>query len=244
MAEHTFEDEGMSGYFLPEDSQLLLKQLSGYIRFLARLAQPRVPDEAGEWTPAVGTADLMFCLDQLAGQLDLVLGALSWPARREQASGADALEQTALSEGGPAQSSHFAHSCEDGFAFGATVDQIDRLNALISSIRAYGDVISTGEYRVLAAGTLPALGSAIFDDACELRALVSKLESQSFGWGRPEHVCVGESRLSYLVLSAFPSDSRPQKTIGAPSRLESWRPFRLAAKDATKRLTDMSMRGE
>jgi hypothetical protein len=135
--------------------------------------------------------------------------------------GADNPLQARGSVAGLSQPSSSAHFHDDGFAFGATVDQIDRLSGLISSIRAYGDVISAGDYRVLAAGTLPALGSAIFEDACQIRALVSKLESQSLGGVGPAGAYVGESRPSYRAHTPFSSDNLQRNAIGAPSRLEA-----------------------
>ncbi|SEK37618.1 hypothetical protein SAMN05428989_0001 [Pseudoxanthomonas sp. GM95] len=208
MAEHTFDDKAMLGYFLPEDGQLLLKQLVAHIRFLARLAQPRIPDESQEWVPVVGPAELMFCLDQLAGQLDLVLGALSWPARQAKVLGEDELEQTRVPGAGFAQSSPSAYACEGSLAFGATVDQIDRLNGLISSIRAHGDVISAGGLGALTAGTLPALGNEIFERADEARRLLSRLEAQPLNDPSADTLSVGERLSEYRVCTVVSTKSR------------------------------------
>ena len=43
------DDLETTGYFLPEDSQLRLKQLREYVGFLTNLARPRRPDEDREW---------------------------------------------------------------------------------------------------------------------------------------------------------------------------------------------------
>jgi len=88
MSHDTLNDPG-TGYYLPEDSQLRLKQLHSYIDFLSRLARPRTYDEASEVSPEVGMDELATCLALLADQAKLVLHDLTWaltfrrwPARR------------------------------------------------------------------------------------------------------------------------------------------------------------------
>jgi hypothetical protein len=131
------------------------------------------------------------------------MAALSWPARRDKAWGADELEQTAVPEAVPAQFSHSPYAREDGFAFGVTVDQIDQLNGLMSSIRAHGDVISAGGLGALTAGTLPALGNAIFEGANEARVLLSQLESQPLNDPSDSTLSVGEASAEYRVSAVF-----------------------------------------
>lgn len=79
MSHDTLNDPG-TGYFLPEDSQLRLKQLHTYIDFLSRLARPRTHDGASEWAPEVGMDELATCLALLADQAELVLNDLTWGA--------------------------------------------------------------------------------------------------------------------------------------------------------------------
>ena len=82
MSHDRLNDEDMSGYFLPEESQFRLEKLSGHVRFLARLAQPRTHDEERAAEPRVRMDELAFCLELLADQVDLVLHEVSWPAQR------------------------------------------------------------------------------------------------------------------------------------------------------------------
>ena len=92
MSHDTLTDPG-TGYFLPEDSQLRLKQLHTYIDFLSRLARPRTHDGASEWAPEVGMDELATCLALLADQAELVLNDLTWGADFPRMAGeADAAE--------------------------------------------------------------------------------------------------------------------------------------------------------
>jgi hypothetical protein len=68
MSHDTLNDSG-TGYYLPEDSQLRLKQLHSYIDFLSRLARPRTYDDASEVSPEVAMDELATCLP-------------CWPTRR------------------------------------------------------------------------------------------------------------------------------------------------------------------
>ncbi|MEN5062426.1 hypothetical protein [Luteimonas sp. TWI1416] len=92
MSHDTLNDPG-TGYFLPEDSQLRLKQLHIYIDFLSRLARPRTYNGASEWAPEVGMDELATCLALLADQAELVLNDLTWGADFPRMAGeADAAE--------------------------------------------------------------------------------------------------------------------------------------------------------
>lgn len=63
-------------------------------------------------------------------------------------------------------------------AFGLTVDQLDRLQQLIGSLRAQGDVLANGHPRELAPGSLEVIVETIFQVACEARDIVDQIESQ------------------------------------------------------------------
>src|SRR6185312_11353857 len=76
------DDLETTGYFLPEDSQLRLKQLREYVGFLTNLARPRRPDEDREWFSEIRPGEVAICLELLAEQIGQVLDELSWPAER------------------------------------------------------------------------------------------------------------------------------------------------------------------
>ena len=61
----TFESDDLetTGYFLPEGSQLRLKQLREYVEFLANLARPRRPDEAKECFAEIRPGEVAICRD-------------------------------------------------------------------------------------------------------------------------------------------------------------------------------------
>lgn len=66
----------------------------------------------------------------------------------------------------------------DAFAFGITMEQVDALDQLLLTIAAHGDVIAAGNADRLDRGTLPVLGSAIFDAAGAMRTILDQLALQ------------------------------------------------------------------
>ncbi|MCE4373538.1 hypothetical protein LYZ82_21690 [Xanthomonas hortorum pv. hederae] len=66
----------------------------------------------------------------------------------------------------------------EAFAFGITVAQVDALDQLLLTIAAHGDVIAAGNVDRLDRGTLPVLGSAIFDAAGAMRTILDQLALQ------------------------------------------------------------------
>ncbi|WP_369914389.1 XAC0095 family protein [Xanthomonas sp. NCPPB 3005] len=83
MSEYRTDDLEMAGYLLPEDSQFRLVRLGEFIKFLARLAEPRSVDEEREAAPKVRAGELAVCMELLAEQMDMVLREVSWPAQRQ-----------------------------------------------------------------------------------------------------------------------------------------------------------------
>lgn len=94
MSEYRADDLEMAGYFLPEESQFRLVRLGEFIKFLARLAEPRSMAEEREAAPEVRAGELVVCMELLKEQMDMVLREVSWPAQRQspyqaQSHGAD-----------------------------------------------------------------------------------------------------------------------------------------------------------
>jgi len=75
----TFDSDDLetTGYFLPEDSQLRLKQLREYVGFLTNLARPRRPDEDQEWTAEIRPGEVAICMELLEEQIGQVLPYVS-----------------------------------------------------------------------------------------------------------------------------------------------------------------------
>ncbi|MGN6740554.1 XAC0095 family protein [Dyella sp.] len=76
------EDRYVTGYFLPEDTQLRLKQLREYVGFLTNLARPRRPDEDSECYNEIRPGEVAICFELIEEQIGLVLDELSWPGER------------------------------------------------------------------------------------------------------------------------------------------------------------------
>ncbi|GHH57673.1 XAC0095 family protein [[Pseudomonas] boreopolis] len=199
MSEHAYDDRDMPGYFLPEDSKFRLARLSDHIKFLSRLAQPRIADEEKEWAPEVRMGELAFCLELLADQVDLVLDEVSWPALRTESE--DAPERDIANEVPEVES--------EKYAFGITTDQFDALDRLIQAISAHGDVVAASDTAEFADGTLPQIGHAIFDAVETVRGLLDRIEAQPLGNGASRRSGVGEERAVYAVVRTESSHSVP-----------------------------------
>src|SRR5690625_384272 len=155
MSKFDSDDLEMTGYFLPEDSQLRLKKLRVYVEFLSHLAQPRRADEERECVPEIRVGEVAICLELLTEQVGHVLDEISWPAQRyegEAAPEADAEPETAEDDDAGSR-----------YIFGVTLEQVDTLNRLIEMISAHGDVATASDDAELADHTLSLLGHAIFD---------------------------------------------------------------------------------
>ena len=67
------EDRDVTGYFLPEDTQLRLKQLREYVGFLTNLARPRRPAEDSECYNEIRPGEVAICFELIEEQIGLVL---------------------------------------------------------------------------------------------------------------------------------------------------------------------------
>lgn len=213
MSEHAYDDKDMTGYYLPDDSQQLLAQIRHHIHFLARLATLRTPDKAREAAPAMDMAELKFCMDQLVGQLDLVIKAASKLERpQSQQSPADTLEayddeDEAISddfdEDGNAPANVYAVQADDEpLVLGVTLDQFDKLKLLVASIKAFGDAVYADATADFAKGTLSMLGYTIFDRAEEVDDILSEIDAQALLQGPARHA-VKEAQATYGSQPSF-----------------------------------------
>jgi hypothetical protein len=189
----TFDSDDLEtmGYFLPEDSQLRLKQLREYVGFLTHLARPRRPDEDQEWYAEIRPGEVAICLELLEEQIGQVLDELSWPAYRSESEAA--LEADAEPEAAEEVPGHAG----ERYVFGMTLEQVDTLNRLIDMISAHGDVVIASHEAEFADHTLSSLGDAIFNDARTVREIIRQVESQRLGQARGSQTGVGEERATY-----------------------------------------------
>jgi hypothetical protein len=199
----TFDSDDLetTGYFLPEDSQLRLKQLREYVGFLTHLARPRRPDEDQEWYAEIRVSEVAICLELLEEQIGRVLDELSRPAERgERAAAArsDAEPEAMQVEGEESEAGEpVTDEAGSRYPFGVTLDQIDELNLLVDMIKAHGDVVIANNDAEFAEYTLSVLGRAIFCDADKLRDIINDVQSQMLGEARAPHTGVGEERAVY-----------------------------------------------
>ena len=190
-----------SGYFLPEDSQLRLKKLREYVRFLAHLARPRRAHESQEWASAIHSGEVAVCLELLDEQLGQVLDELSWLAghgERAAACGADAQAEAAE----PDIAAPAMDEAGSRYVFGVSLNQIDEINLLVDMIRAHGDVVAASDAAGFADHTLSIVGNAIFSGAKKLREIVLDVEAQRLDPARGSRTGVREERATYHALSA------------------------------------------
>ncbi len=199
MVEQTFDDQDMTGYFLPKGSQQRLAQLCSHARFLARLGQPHGAEHVQDAATPVCRSEWRFCLEQLAEQLDLVLQQVSWPAQRTTTQEATEVAQQAAAGAEGAGASDSTQANMQGFLHGVTLDQIDKLNLLISAIKAYGDAVFADGMADFADGTLSMLGYTIFDRANDVDDIVQEISAQQLEQGARLRFSVEEPRPVYGV---------------------------------------------
>ncbi len=200
------DDLETTGYFLPEDSQFRLKKAGEYVEFLANLARPRMADEAMECFAEIRPGEVAICLELLQEQIAQVLGELSWPAaRRNRAAAcggaADAEADTEAAE--PNAAEPVMYEAGERYVAGVTLDQIDEIKLLLSSLRALGNVVTCSDHAELSDVTLSIMGDAIVRDTEKLRDIIRDI----YGEQRlqPPHgteTGVREEWASYLALPA------------------------------------------
>ena len=205
----TFDSDDLqtTGYFLPEDSQLRLKQLREYVRFLANLARPRRPDEDQEWYAEIRPGEVAICLELLEEQIGQVLDELSWPAERGEAD-AHANAEDSTEAAGPDVAKPVIEEAGNRCLFGVTLNQLDDINLLLDSLRAHGNVVTCSDHAELSDVTLSIMGDAIVRDAQKLRDIIGDVNAQRLGPPRGTRTGVREERTTYHALPAhLPMDS-------------------------------------
>ncbi|KRE96770.1 hypothetical protein ASG87_15720 [Frateuria sp. Soil773] len=207
----TFDSDDLeaTGYFLPEDSQLRLKQLREYLRFLTNLARQRRPDEDHEWFSEIRLGEVAICMELLEEQIAQVLDELSWPAERGERRAA--LKADADAKAGAAAEPDAAEPVRDEagkrFLFGLTLDQFDGIDRLLASLRTLGNVVTCSDHAELSDVTLSIMGDAIVRDVMKLRDIISDVNAQRLKSPHGTKPGVREKRATYLALPAhWPSD--------------------------------------
>lgn len=203
----TFDSDDLetTGYFLPEDRQLRLKQLREYLGFLTNLARPRRPDEDHEWFSEIRPGEVAICMELLEEQIAQVLDELSWPAERGErgaALEADADADTDTEVAEPDAAEPVRDGASKRFLFGLTLDQFDRIGRLLDSLRALGNVVTCSDHAELSDVTLSIMGDAIVRDTEKLRDIIRDVNAQGL---KPSHGMkpgVREERATYLALPA------------------------------------------
>jgi hypothetical protein len=219
------DDLGTKGYFLPEDSQLRLKQLGEYVTFLSNLARPRRPDEDMEGYAEIRPGDVAICLELLAEQVEAVLGELSYPAERGATLAADEVGATVEAEPDvsavtgtaadtdatePASDWPPANEAGERYVAGVTLAQIDELYRLGDILRAHGDVVVATDQADFADVTLSIMGDAIIRDSERLGEIIRDLD----GVQRlePPHGTKPGVRETWATYLALPAPSPPRST--------------------------------
>lgn len=199
-------DLDTTGYFLPEDGWLRLKNLHEYVGFLGNLARPRLADGQQEWFAEIRPGEVATWLKLLGEQIGQVLDELSSPAERGKkaaALGAGAEPEAVQAEvGEPKAGEPVPGGPGADYLFGITLDQVDEINLLHDMVRAHGDVVIASHDAEFANGTLSLVGHAIFCDAGKLRDIMIDVESQRLRPARGAQTGVSEERAAYHALPA------------------------------------------
>jgi hypothetical protein len=203
----TFDSDDLEtkGYFLPEDSQLRLKQLREYVGFLTHLARPRRPDEDQEWYAEIRPGEVAICMELLEEQIGQVLDELSWPAERRDrtaACEADADAEACTEAAEPDAAEPVMNEAGNRYLFGVTLDQLDEINLLLSSLRALGNVVTCSDHAELSDVTLSIMGDAIVRDVEKLRDINRDVNAQRLESPHGTKPGVREEWATYLALPA------------------------------------------
>ncbi len=170
------EDRNVTGYFLPEDALLRLKQLRDYVGFLASLARPCSTDEEQTWTAEIRASEMATCLAMLEEQIGQVLGRHCPPAERHQRAAAGEADPSAGAQAAAPEATEPAmEDAGNGWSFGVGLAQIDEIHLLLDSLRAHGNVVASSDEAKLKDVTLSIMGDAICRDAQKLRDIVDAI---------------------------------------------------------------------
>lgn len=232
MNECVFGEHGEMGYLLPEESQQRLRQLREHLEFLARVVQQRTADASPACSPEVLLSEWRYSLGLVIEQLAQVLDAAKGPARYAPAHAYpdevthEVAQPSPFASAGTPYAKPYDFNASPRMLFGVTLDQVDALNLLLDTIRAYADAVSAEDMADFAEGTLSRLGHSIFDRAGEALALLGEIQDQPL----PDapHVppsSVGETRVTYRVSGvACDADAvRPLPELPSPaSAADRW----------------------
>jgi hypothetical protein len=203
------DDLGTTGYFLPEDSQLRLKQLREYVGFLTNLARPRRPDEDREWYSEIRPGEVAICMELLEEQIGQVLDELSWPAERGERAAAPKVDADAEAEAEACTQAATPNTAEplrdeagNRLLFGVTLDQFDKIGRLLDSLRALGNVVTCSDHAELSDVTLSIMGDAIVRDVEELRDIMSDVQGRKLG---PLHATKPGVREEWAIYGVLPA---------------------------------------
>jgi hypothetical protein len=215
----TFDSDDLqtTGYFLPEDSQLRLKQLREYVGFLTHLARPRRPDEDREWYSEIRPGEVAICMELLEEQIGQVLDELSWPAERGERAAAPeakaeaecdaepevmtAAEAVEMDDTEPELAAPAMNEAGKRYVAGVTLDQIDELARLGDILRAHGDVVVATDQADFADVTLTIMGDAILEHAERLQDIIRDVDcAQRLDEPQSPKPGVCEEQASYLAL--------------------------------------------
>ncbi len=186
------DDLEVAGYFLPEDRKYRLEKLSDYAEFLSKLAQPRSANEEADWLgPQIQASEVAICMELFAEQLEIVLDELTCPAYRTHRQAAQPVDVE------PETAKEKPDDADGRYLFGVTLDQIDRLNRLLSMISTHGDVVVASDDAKFAKHTLSLLGDAICNDVEMVREVIHEVESQRLGPACGSQIGVGEEQAAY-----------------------------------------------
>ena len=208
------EDRNVTGYFLPEDTQLRLKQLREYVGFLTNLARPRRPDEDSECYNEIRPGEVAICFELIEEQIGLVLDELSWPGERGEQATEEAPQAEAAADFDEAETPTEAAdtgepAAAQSYSYGLTLEQLDEMQLLLSSLRALANVVTCADHAEYDKATLSTMGDAIYRDVEKLRGILDAVDdTQRLNPRRGTRPGVEEEHAAYLALpERLPSSS-------------------------------------
>jgi hypothetical protein len=199
------EDRYVTGYFLPEDTQLRLKQLREYVGFLTNLARPRRPDEDSECYNEIRPGEVAICFELIEEQIGLVLDELSWSGERgeqasEEAPKAEMAADSDETEKPTEAADKAGPEAAQRYSYGLTLEQLDEMQLLLSSLRALANVVTCADHAEYNKATLSIMGDAIYRDVDKLRDILDAVDgAQRLTPRRGPRAGVVEEHAAYLA---------------------------------------------
>lgn len=145
-------------------------------------------------------------MELIEEQIAQVLGELSYPGERgeqasEEAPKAEVDADSDETETAPEAANAAEPEAAQRYSYGLTLEQIDEMQLLLSSLRALANVVTCADHAEYAKTTLSTMGDALCRDVDKLRCILNAVDdTQRLNSRRGPRPGVEEEHAAYLAL--------------------------------------------